>query len=509
MADQTFTVHSGFYDSQSGDRLYTADEMNMPYKRIIADGVFATPQGTASTDLQALAVGGTLHLTVKAGMGLFGGKWFENEADIDITVPANTSQRGRIDSVIAQVDTRASGRAASIVYRTGTPAVTPAHPDINQTSGVLEWRLADIAVAASASGIWQENITDLRGSADCPWCTSLIKQVDTQSLFIQWEDAYANYYERATTQFENYAQAQKEAWEAWLDTLTSELTVTTNVIKLQSRYTASASVTRVPIGIPVYDKDTDALMVYVNGAIQPTTAYTIDGSEVVFSSAISSGTKVDFVVLHSVVAADVETVTGMILRLNDIVQSYSADTGWLPITLDNSITAVKHPRARMFGNRAFIRGVVNGPTAQGTTIGTVPANLIPAADHIYAATAEKLESSVRTVKPVELAITDTGLIILRNSILESGTWRITLDTCYIANAGQNAGIVYDYKGSVNTYADLPSSGMNAGDVYMVNTADGTHGIAAGDDVLWNGAEWEILTTMLSSAEIAAIVNTVS
>ena len=52
--------------------------------------------------------------------------------------------------------------------------------------------------------------------------------------------------------------------------------------------------------------------------------------------------------------------------------------------------------------------------------------------------------------------------------------------------------VYQYKGSVATYADLPTTGQKIGDVYNVVTADPDHGIKAGDNVAWDGAQWDIL-----------------
>ena len=52
--------------------------------------------------------------------------------------------------------------------------------------------------------------------------------------------------------------------------------------------------------------------------------------------------------------------------------------------------------------------------------------------------------------------------------------------------------VYQYKGSVATYADLPTTGQKVGDVWNVETADPDHGIKAGDDVAWDGAQWDIL-----------------
>nr|UVY65236.1 MAG: hypothetical protein [Bacteriophage sp.] len=52
--------------------------------------------------------------------------------------------------------------------------------------------------------------------------------------------------------------------------------------------------------------------------------------------------------------------------------------------------------------------------------------------------------------------------------------------------------VYQYKGSVATYANLPTTGQKVGDVWNVETADPDHGIKAGDNVAWDGTRWDIL-----------------
>lgn len=52
--------------------------------------------------------------------------------------------------------------------------------------------------------------------------------------------------------------------------------------------------------------------------------------------------------------------------------------------------------------------------------------------------------------------------------------------------------VYQYKGSVATYTNLPTTGQKVGDVWNVETADPDHGIKAGDNVAWDGAQWDIL-----------------
>lgn len=181
MAEQIFAANCGFFNAVNYDRTYTSEDMNRPYSRIIADGVFLTAQGTASTDLQVVSAGAGMNITVKAGQGMFASKWFENPAAIMITVQNNTAIYPRFDSVIVQVDMRVSGRRGNIVYRTGTPASNPQPPAINQIANVTEYRLGNIYVAPNANTINNDAITDLRGTAACPWVKGLVTSIITSS----------------------------------------------------------------------------------------------------------------------------------------------------------------------------------------------------------------------------------------------------------------------------------------------------------------------------------------
>lgn len=75
--------------------------------------------------------------------------------------------------------------------------------------------------------------------------------------------------------------------------------------------------------------------------------------------------------------------------------------------------------------------------------------------------------------------------------------------------------VYKYKGSVETYADLPTSDQQIGDVYNVKQADPDHNIEAGDNVAWDGTAWDILAgdtdlsdyAQLNSANTFTALNT--
>ena len=331
MADQTFAVHCGFFDAINSDRTYSADEMNRPYKRVISNGVFATPNGTPSTDLQVTASSG-MNIICKKGEGLFGDKWFENPSGIAITVPSNTGTVPRIDSVLVQVDTRTSGRVGNIVHRTGTPASSPVPPAINQVEGVVEYRLANIRVNAGVSAITQSMITDRRGSSDCPWVTSLIYQVDTSTLYDQWQAAYAEYFEE-----------EKAIWDAWYAQLTEDLDVSMTLDRHVNTVTTDAQTTGyIPIGL-AYNHNTDILEVYINGlrAVEGTHYVVVDDTKILVENQLQIGQEVTFVVMRSVISG---SATNIMVLLQELESQIAGIAGGTPTVVDAKADMTEHDK---------------------------------------------------------------------------------------------------------------------------------------------------------------------
>ena len=185
MSDQKFMVDCGFFNAVNNDRLYSADQMNLPYKRIISNGIFASPDGTPSEDFAVVASSG-MHINVKPGDGLFGGKWFISKNILDITVPTNSGGSTRVDSVIIQIDNTVSGRAGNIVYRTGGASA----PDINTDANIVEYRVANLTIPPYVSAVTASMITDLRGRVGCPWIRSLVYQPDNAARIDEFISTY-------------------------------------------------------------------------------------------------------------------------------------------------------------------------------------------------------------------------------------------------------------------------------------------------------------------------------
>lgn len=305
--EQVFNGNCGFFNSINSDRTYDADDMNKPYRRIVGEGVFASQYGTTSSDFHVEASGG-LTIRCQKGEGIVGGKWLEMTEDTTISVTRGGTLP-RIDSILLRVDKNPSKRSGGIVYVEGTNASRPSHVELTNDDNITEYRIADIMVKAGASTIIQSDITDFRGSSECPWIASLIKQVDTSTLYDQWNKAYSDYYDTETERFNQF-----------LETLTTQLNVSMSLIKYDnSVITSEDDTTVIPIGISSYEPNLDVLEVCINGlSVKNEKDYTLDGEgNIILNLPLAKEQVVDFSVLKSAVVGDATTVMQAINQINE------------------------------------------------------------------------------------------------------------------------------------------------------------------------------------------------
>lgn len=194
------TIRSGFFNSVDGDRKYNADDMNRPYKNLIANGVFPNP----STNLQVLVSSG-MTVQVLEGDGLFGGGWANNDAPVLLTLAPGETNLNRIDAIVIARDTSELVRSTTVYIKKGTPSSAPVAPTMIRNDYLNEYCLATVRVNSGTTSLSQSMITDTRGNTDvCGWVTGLIDQVDTSTLFAQWETAYAEQYVKNTEAFNSW-----------------------------------------------------------------------------------------------------------------------------------------------------------------------------------------------------------------------------------------------------------------------------------------------------------------
>ncbi len=318
-------IYCGFFNSENKDRLYYAEDMNKPYELLVSNGVFATPKGTPSNYLQTYASNpNSMNVIVKAGRGIFFDKWFISDTDVVFTIDAAEPTLNRIDSIVARVDKTSAVRAGSIIVKKGTPNSNPTPPTIETGgAGVKEYRLANIYVGAGTVSISQSNITDQRGSADCGWVTSLIEQVDTSTLYIQWQTAF----------------------DDWFSSIKETLSTSTLIRSYNSVYkTTVQDETEIPINISQFNRNLDILQVYINGLmlIKDVEYTVVDNTKITLTAPVDKGTPISFVIYKSIDGSDAETVVQQVYELQNIVNAskITNDNGGVKLSVASGVSVL-------------------------------------------------------------------------------------------------------------------------------------------------------------------------
>lgn len=246
------------------DRTYSAEDFSSYLNQVVGSGVFPNP----STQLQVRADSG-MNIIVGAGEGIIDGHKIINTADMQLSLSDSDALLNRIDRVIFYCDY--VNRKMGIEVLEGTAATSPTAPELTRTTSRYEMSLATITVNKQITAVTDAMITDTRADSDvCGWVAGLIQQVDTSTLFVQWQTAYSNYYNTMTAEF-----------NAWMETLTEELKINTFIQQYTKTVSLTASSSKT-IALDMTDytyASTDIIYVFINGLLGVNgTDYYIDTS---------------------------------------------------------------------------------------------------------------------------------------------------------------------------------------------------------------------------------------
>lgn len=295
-------ITSGFFNSINGDRKYNAEQMSKYFDKLITSGVFPNP----STNLQVIAAGG-MTVNVLPGRGIIDCRWIDNDANEPLTIDPSDVILNRIDAVVMVLNLNNDVRDCHIEIKKGAYATTPVAPSMERSTYIQEYCLAHIYVKALAEEITQADITDTRANTNiCGWVTGLIDQVDTSTLFAQWQSAYQQYYDKSTNTFEEWFASVR-------DTLTANVTIKRF---LNAYVTTENGETVIPIGIEGFKMGIDFLNVYLNGfRLIDQAEYTVNiDNTITLTLGVASDTPILFEVYK---IADPEDVWSAVAMLED------------------------------------------------------------------------------------------------------------------------------------------------------------------------------------------------
>lgn len=258
----------GYFNSIDGDRVYSADQMSEYFDGLVSDGVYESVGGA----LQVMASSG-MNVNVQTGRAIVNCKWLKNDAVLSLEISAAHAVLNRYTAIVLRLDL--VNRLMTITTKDGTPASSPTKPALQNDASAVELCLAYVYVGAAVTSITQANITDMRGSSSCPWVTGIVDQVNTSTLFAQYQQAYQEYY----AQMQEWMATQQNAYDTWFSALTQDLQVNTYIQEFDKTVTLTASSSKIiPLNMTDYTYEaSDILFVFINGlAATENTDYLLD-----------------------------------------------------------------------------------------------------------------------------------------------------------------------------------------------------------------------------------------
>ena len=206
----------GFFDAylngEEYDRVYLAAQFAAYFASFIGNGVYAEH----SNQLQVVAMPTPqMQVGVEKGQGWINGYWYENTDTMYLPIEVADGVLNRIDSIVLRLGF--AERNMWLMVKKGTPAINPIAPEVTRTADYYDLQLATVSIPASSIRITQAQIQDTRMNQDvCGWVTGVVKQLDTTTLFNQFETYFQEFKENNQADYEEWTETQKQAWLSWV-----------------------------------------------------------------------------------------------------------------------------------------------------------------------------------------------------------------------------------------------------------------------------------------------------
>lgn len=284
MAIKNYFFNARKNEDGTFDRTYNAEDLTNYLDGLVGYGVFPYP-----SDCLQVQQNSGMNIIVKAGaIWCKGGYKLLNTSDLIIALDDSDVSLNRIDRIVIKCDL--INRTIDIVVKKGELASNPVPPNILRNDVVQEYSLALVMVNKQVSNITNALITDTRlDSTVCGVVQGLFQQVDTSTLYLQWQSAYSQQYDAFVNDFNE-----------WFDNVKENLTVPKLTRLSHSYLTVNENEKVIDIGIDEFIIETDIIEVFINGFRLNENEFTYTQSQITLANNLSvTGTQVDIVVIKS------------------------------------------------------------------------------------------------------------------------------------------------------------------------------------------------------------------
>ena len=170
------------------DRVYKAEDFAEYFASFLTNGYYPNK----SSNLQVVS-NGDMTITVKPGMGLINGYFYNNDTPLIKTIKNADGVLKRIDLVVVRWSQE--DRNIKCYVKTGEYSNTPVTPELTRNAEIYELGLAKITINPGVTKIENFNISDLRLDSEyCGVINSLIS-VDTSKIFNNLQEGFYKWFE--------------------------------------------------------------------------------------------------------------------------------------------------------------------------------------------------------------------------------------------------------------------------------------------------------------------------
>ena len=187
--------HYSFFDAQgaegSYDRTYSSADLASYFASFIGNGVYVNP----ANQLKVSPANGKMAVNVAVGKAWINGYFYElSDSAKELTIATGDANNPRIDKVVCSLNL--SQRLIELKIIQGAASANPQAPAHSREDEVFDLVLAEVAVAAGAEELSEEDITDKRpDNTVCGFVTGVVEQIDTTGLFSQYDAEFNTWFE--------------------------------------------------------------------------------------------------------------------------------------------------------------------------------------------------------------------------------------------------------------------------------------------------------------------------
>ena len=216
------SVKSGFFNSKNGDRQYDSTDISSIFEGVINDGVFGS-----YGDAFQVTPGTGMSVVVGKGRAWLDHTWTLNDAPLTLEIDAASTNGGRLDTVVLDVDRRKDVRNNSIYILKGatvqeTTGIPGDATELTQTDYRVQYPIAYVYVKKSATSITTSDISywvgkALTGKKTLKYVTGPLEVINSEAYLKQMEGEWTDFKTEKETEYQTSLNEASSNFQATLN----------------------------------------------------------------------------------------------------------------------------------------------------------------------------------------------------------------------------------------------------------------------------------------------------